>query len=131
MDSFVIPSVSLPSEHLEEFAKAKLWLSVCQAQECRNNLFIRSRYWLVTINGSSQAGALTSAALAEAMLAAQGVGHFPTLVRRQSFFAMTSLRARFSNERSANICFKRRFSLSRSRSLRTSEGSMPPYLAFH
>ena len=51
--------------------------------------------------------------------------------RRYSFFAITSFSARFSNNKSAEICFNRRFSSSSSRSRLMSDTCIPPYFVFY
>jgi len=56
---------------------------------------------------------------------------FPPRGVSQSFFATTSFSARFSKERSAYICLRRRFSSSSARSRLTSEAYIPPYFDFH
>ena len=49
----------------------------------------------------------------------------------QNFFESTAFNAWLSNDKSATICFNRRFSSSSVRIFFKSEASMPAYLAFH
>src|SRR5436190_20994993 len=58
------------------------------------------------------------------MLASQLPHQFALDRRRYSSFAITSFRARFSSNNSADICFNRRFSSSSSRNRRMSAASI-------
>src|SRR5262245_31716805 len=115
MYPLVVPTPSLPPQALEQLWKSFLRSLMGQLQEQFNQLAVTVRSAAIAINRSSQAHRSASAPFAEPTLAAQRHYQFALDRRRYSFFAITSFSARFSSNKSAEICFNRRFSSSSSR----------------
>ena len=131
MDPLVIPVVSAAAQRLEELAEAELRLLLCQFRERLDYLLVTLRPRAIAIDGTPKPDGSTGLPLAQPVLLLQLIGKLAPLSQSQSFFAITSFSARFSNDRSAYICLRRRFSSSSSRSRLMSEASMPPYFDFH
>src|SRR4030095_13503270 len=131
MDALVVPTMAHPTQTLEQLTEALLWSLPGQLQQQFDDWAIRIRSRLVVIDRALQTNGITSAPFTQPMLCSQCHHQRPLRGRLQSFFAITSFSARFSSNRSADICFKRRFSSSNSRSRLMSEACMPPYFDFH
>src|SRR5260370_10645630 len=131
MHSLVIPAPALPSQPLEQLRKSFLRPPVRQLQKQLDEFPVATRSAPIAVHRSSQAHRLTGPTLGQFMLSSQLPHQFALDRRRYSFFAITSFSARVSSNNSADICFKRRFSSSSSRSRRMSAASIPPYFVFH
>src|SRR5687768_7773105 len=102
-----------------------------QLQQQFDHFTIAIRLWLVSIDRTAQRQDAAGQALAHSELLTDAGNQLPFDRRLYSFFVSTSFKIRCSNESSAYIAFKRRFSSSNSRNRRMSEASMPPYFDFH
>src|SRR5687768_5101498 len=131
MDPFVVPTVTHPSQAPEQLAEALFRSLPGQLQEQFHDWSISIWSWLIVIDRTLQTDSATSPTFAQPMLCLQNSNQFAFRDGLQSFFAITSFSARFSSSRSADICFKRRFSSSSSRRRLISEACMPPYFDFH
>src|ERR1051326_3398049 len=115
MYAFVIPTPALAPQSPEQLWKSFFRSLMGQLQEQLNQLAVTVRSAAIAINRASQVHHSASAPFTESMLVAQRHYQFALHRRRYSFFAITSFRARFSSNKSAEICFSRRFSSSNSR----------------
>src|ERR1700752_1204064 len=114
MYAFVIPTPSLPSQPLEQLWKSFLRTLMGQLQEQLNQLAVTFRSAAIAINRSPQVQDRAGKSFAQSVLAPQCNHQFALELRRHSFFSITSFKALFSSNKSAEICFNRRFSSSNS-----------------
>jgi hypothetical protein len=131
MYAFVIPTPALAPQALKQLWKSFLRSLMGQLHKQLNQLAVTVRSAAIAINRASKVHRRASAPFAKSMLVSQRHYQFAPDRRRYSFFAITSFSARFSSNKSAEICFNRRFSSSSSRRRLMSEACMPPYFDFH
>src|SRR5262245_32274116 len=107
MYAFVIPAPALPPQELEQLWKSFLRSLMGQLHAQLAQLAVALRSATIALNRSPQFHDSTGASFAESMLASQRHYQFALDRRRYSFFSITSFSARFSSNKSAEICFSR------------------------
>jgi hypothetical protein len=81
MDSFVIPLVPLPPQHLKELGKSEFRLLMGQFYKRLDDLLIAPRIGLIAIDRAFQPYCLTGSALTETVFMPQRVDQLSLLLR--------------------------------------------------
>lgn len=128
----VIPAVAIEPQSVVALPKAPAPVLLYYAVQGIDDsgIPLQCRLWPDVVRRPRQACDATSACDRE-LCCDQLLGHLAPGQRRQDFRFNTSLIAAFSSARSAYMRFRRAFSASSSRNLRSSEGSTPAYFVFH
>ena len=101
IDPFVVPAVSRSADALVELAEAEFRVAMGERQQHIDDRLVVPRVWGITFYRAADLEHDTGPSFADLVFLPDEIHQLPFLVRPQSFFAMTSFKARFSSDTSA------------------------------